>query len=1194
MCAKTHPTTSILISYDKLLGKFVDKYNLPICLYDNSADDYLWVAQNDKLSKEYDNYFNHVKNNIKEIVESESSLFSSGKHSILRYKTSDNRFLIISAPFYADNQIQIDTPIGIIEKMPSLEAISMEQQDIDYISEKFSFFAELLEENIRLREELYIKSTPKTDWEQYENLPFPIIEIDATGRFLNANPVFAQDTQLPIKNILGKNISDILSLEGKKSFELAMPSIASLEARVIDLEIQLNTKIVYFRCGLLSHKNNSYTLGLMDISSQLKKDIAQINTKNRMEVILNSIGDGVIATDTKGKITGMNSVAEYMTGYKEEEAIGMELEQVFKIFSAISKKPVDNPVRKVLENGQIVGLANHTELIAKDGRVFQIADSAAPIKFENDIYGVVLVFSDVTENYAMLKSLEESEVFYRTLFDSANDAIIISDESGKIVDVNVKSVSMFTKSKSEFLQLRLTDLFDIDLEKLHLDGYDGTVVKVEKEYHSTLTHQLSLELSISAFNVKGAKKYLAVIKDISDKKEDEQMIIRQKEMMELIIDSIPQYIFWKNNNSVYTGCNANFAELAGLKDVNDIIGRTDYELPWQMDEVVSFRDYDKQVLEQKKVISSIINRLTKADGSQIITETTKIPLTNEDGKVIGILGMLSDITEKHRYEATIKESQEKFKTIFEQSPYGICHFDTTGTITDLNGSLIAMLNLSKDEILGYNIIDDLKNNQYVSKQAKAALDNGISFFNGEFKIVTEHQNRQIWVKAIFKRLGCKDDAAGGIAIIEDFTDKYIAETKLRKTEALLSSAIEYMASGVVITDSKGEFIRVNRGACEILGDTEDNLLGKSPSNPSKNWWIYTLEDKPFNLEEFPLTRAIRNGEKTRNLELYVKRRDGVKRWILLNASPVWDSTGAIISAVVIFQDITARKHAEGQILKLNEKLEDMVESRTEQLKDALEELRYEVDERKRAEIELYKTQEELRISYEAEKELNELKTRFISMVSHEYRTPLTVILSSTYILDQFYQMQDYRGFSKQIDHIQSAVKSMTEMLEDVLVIGRQESGRVEIFSEKYDIVDLCLEIKDQMEALFKGEHDIVIDSSSPKVYVRTDSKILLHILNNLASNACKYSPKAESVRIKIRESEEEISVAIIDKGIGIPEKEQKSVFEPFFRSHNIGTIPGTGLGLAIVKRFVDMLDARLTLQSKEHEGSTFTLFLKKN
>jgi signal transduction histidine kinase len=253
-----------------------------------------------------------------------------------------------------------------------------------------------------------------------------------------------------------------------------------------------------------------------------------------------------------------------------------------------------------------------------------------------------------------------------------------------------------------------------------------------------------------------------------------------------------------------------------------------------------------------------------------------------------------------------------------------------------------------------------------------------------------------------------------------------------------------------------------------------------------------------------------------------------------------------------------------------------------------------VDERKRAEIELYKTQEELRISYEAEKELNELKTRFISMVSHEYRTPLTVILSSTYILDQFYQMQDYRGFSKQIDHIQSAVKSMTEMLEDVLVIGRQESGRVEIFSEKYDIVDLCLEIKDQMEALFKGEHDIVIDSSSPKVYVRTDSKILLHILNNLASNACKYSPKAESVTIKIRESEEEISVSIIDKGIGIPEKEQKSVFEPFFRSHNIGTIPGTGLGLAIVKRFVDMLDARLTLQSKEHEGSTFTLFLKKN
>ncbi len=1194
MCAKTHPKSRILSSYDKILGKFVDKCQLPICLYDNFANDYTWVAQDNSPNDEYDSYFEMLQENMTKNFADNRILYKSGKHAILGYKTRDERYNIFSVPFLCENEIKVETPYAEIRNLINLDKIAVCKDDVDFLSEKFSFFSELLEENIKLREELELKKVQTNNWNQFENLPFPIIEFDSDGIVLNANNKFTEETSLAISNLRGKPLSGILSLEGKKSFELAMHGVMSLEMRVIDLELHLNTKIIYYRCGLLSHANaDRYTFGLMDVSSQMKKDIAQINTKNRMEVILNSIGDGVIATDTYGKITGMNAIAEQMTGYTESEAIGMELEQVFKIYSAISKKPVDNPVRKVLEHGQIVGLANHTELVSKNGKVFQIADSAAPIKYQDEIFGVVLVFSDVTESYAMLKSLEESEVFYRTMFDHTNDAVIISDETGKIIDANVKAVTLFANSKSELVQTNLLTLLEIDVADLDMDGYDNKVFKNDIDIYNVYSGKLTIEFSISAFTVNGEKKYLNVIRDISAKREDEKMILQQKEMMELVIDSIPQCIFWKNTNSVYTGCNINFAKIAGLDDVDDIIGKTDYELPWKFGEVNTFREYDRQILENKKPIFNIMNNLTMYDGRNIITETTKIPLTNEDGKVIGILGLLSDITDKHNYESKIKESQEKFRTIFEQSPYGICHYDIHGNITDLNNSLASMVDMDMEAIKGYNLINDMKNNPHISKEARIAIESGISYYNGEFKIITENQNKRIWIKSIFKRLGEKSQNAGGIAIIENFTDKYIAESKLRKTEALFSSAIEYMASGVVITDAEGTFIRVNRGACEILGDKEQGLLGISPDNPSKNWWIYTLEDQPFKLEEFPLTRAIRHGAKTRNLELYVKRKDGVKRWILLNASPVWDSTGIIVSAVVIFQDITARKHAESQIMRLNEKLEDMVESRTEQLKDALEELRFEVDERKRAEIELYKTQEELRLSYEAEKELNELKTRFISMVSHEYRTPLTVILSSTYIIDQFYQIQDYTSFAKQLEHIQSAVKSMTEMLEDVLIIGRQESGAIEVFHDEYDILDLCMEIKDQIEMLYKGEHEIEIEALSQRVYVKTDKNLLSHILNNLASNACKYSPISENVIMRVSESKDEIAIAVIDNGIGIPQKEQKSVFDPFFRSHNIGTIPGTGLGLAIVKRFVDMLGARLTLKSEENKGSTFTLYLPK-
>ena len=230
---------------------------------------------------------------------------------------------------------------------------------------------------------------------------------------------------------------------------------------------------------------------------------------------------------------------------------------------------------------------------------------------------------------------------------------------------------------------------------------------------------------------------------------------------------------------------------------------------------------------------------------------------------------------------------------------------------------------------------------------------------------------------------------------------------------------------------------------------------------------------------------------------------------------------------------------------------------------------------------------------EREKELSDLKSRFISTASHEFRTPLSVILSSTTLIEK----QNHSGMEerrlKHLGRIKSNVQHLVTVLNDFLSLSKLEEGRTIAQPERFDLIDFSKSMIDQMELSKKEGQTIVFDYDTEKVPVLLDSKLMRHILLNLLSNAIKYSAEDQKISLKIQESDQEVSIEAKDEGMGIPLNEQQYLFQRFFRAKNSLNIAGTGLGLHIVKQYTELMNGTLSFESMENVGSSFTVTFPK-
>lgn len=307
-------------------------------------------------------------------------------------------------------------------------------------------------------------------------------------------------------------------------------------------------------------------------------------------------------------------------------------------------------------------------------------------------------------------------------------------------------------------------------------------------------------------------------------------------------------------------------------------------------------------------------------------------------------------------------------------------------------------------------------------------------------------------------------------------------------------------------------------------------------------------------------------------------------------SVVVNSNDEISELANMFNKMSSKINQSIQMLDhQNKNLETIVEQRTNELKEEIDRKNETEAKLQLAYIELENVNYEMKIALSKEKEVNELKSKFISIVSHEYRTPLTVILNSTFLIEKYSDVQDLEKMRNQLWKIQKSVKDMTVLLEDILTIGKIDAGKLNVYISKFELQNLVSELIDEKKQISEKSHQFSLVTLSQDLKIISDSNMLTIIINNLLTNAMKYSYPQSEIIITLGDDGFYFFVTVQDFGIGISENDTKHLFSPFFRGRNVGTISGTGLGLSIVKKYVEVLNGEITFESVEGEGSKFKL-----
>jgi len=398
---------------------------------------------------------------------------------------------------------------------------------------------------------------------------------------------------------------------------------------------------------------------------------------------------------------------------------------------------------------------------------------------------------------------------------------------------------------------------------------------------------------------------------------------------------------------------------------------------------------------------------------------------------------------------------------------------------------------------------------------------------------------------------------------------------------MLDALFKHATEGIVVSDKNGKIVMVNPIAERLFGYQKDELIGCT---------IETLVPR-----RFAKTHVIDREKHTKNpharsmgigMDLYARRKDESEFPVEVSLSNFTTSAGGFIMSFII--DITERKKQEIEIRKaheqiqhLNVELETRVEERTEELAHAI--------------TKLAESKQEVMRALEKEKELNELKSRFVTTASHEFRTPLATILSSVSLIASYNKPEDEEKRTKHINRIKSSVNNLTEILNDFLSLSKLEEGVIRNNPEEIEISSFAHEVAEEIKSMAKDGQKIVFKNIAEKHYFRIDKQLFKNVLINLLSNAIKYSPEGKEIEFSVFKNEKgNAEIIVSDKGIGIPKEDQPLLFERFFRAQNAGNIQGTGLGLNIVKKYVELMGGEISFISVLEKGTTFYVTIPEN
>ncbi|WP_225895688.1 PAS domain S-box protein [Dendronalium phyllosphericum] len=561
--------------------------------------------------------------------------------------------------------------------------------------------------------------------------------------------------------------------------------------------------------------------------------------------------------------------------------------------------------------------------------------------------------------------------------------------------------------------------------------------------------------------------------------------------------------------------------------------------PIFLDEQLQEYNTLQQSILQGTTYTTVELRSHKKDGIPIDIIFSAAPLHDNENQINGIVAVIADITQQKRQEEQVRLLQSVVVNtndavvITEAEPVG----QPGPYIIYVNEAFTRITGYSLEEVLGKTprILQGAKTSRVELDKVWAALSHWepvtVQLINYR-KDGSEFWN-EFSIVPVADKTGWYSH---WISVQRDITERKQAEQALRQSEERFRSLIENALDIVKILDVDGSICYESPSVEKVLGYPAAELIGKN--------FLNYIHPEDFANTYSSFTHAIKSSEVTAPIEFRCRHKDGSWRIVEAISQKFLDNT-ADTRIMVNCRDITERKRLD-----------------------------------------------EIRIALERERELSALKTRFFSMASHEFRTPLSTALAAAQLLENC--QDEWDNSSKRLrnlQRIQLSVKNMVQMLDDILTINRAETGKLEFNPKMLDLEAFCGAFVEEIQLSTGETHTLSFICQGKAVLTSLDERLLRSLLSNLLLNAIKYSPLGGNVRLALEFKSDTVILQVQDWGIGIPLEDRKQLFEPFHRGKNVRSIPGTGLGLVVVKKCVDLHQGSISIFSEVEIGTTCTVTL---
>ncbi len=672
------------------------------------------------------------------------------------------------------------------------------------------------------------------------------------------------------------------------------------------------------------------------------------------------------------------------------------------------------------------------------------------------------------------------------------------------------------------------------------------------------SHEISFALS--------AAKMLALRFEMEERRLAEEALERAKSMLTQVLDTIPVRVFWKGLDGVYLGCNTLLARDAGFESTDEVIGKNDSQMGWK-DRAALYRADDIKIIKSGVPKLNVEEQQTTLSGETLWLETNKVPLKDSNGNVIGLLGTYDDITVRKTFEVKLKESEERFRSIYENSSDAIF-------IVDPGADRIIDVSPRSCELLGYAREDLLEmpmsaihpgEMDRLARFAQSVFDSG----KGRTEELHCLTKGGVLLSADISASVCEIQGSSYmIAMVRDITQRKKDESELRK----LRNAIEQSLHMVVITNRDGVIEYANPSFEKTTGYLASESIGHKPTFLKSG-----KHDKVFYKD---LWSTILQG-KNWSGKLINRRKNGELYHEGMTISPVKNDSGEVTHFVAIKSDITEMIKAEEELKAARASAEDYAG----ELKNTLE-----VSENLREETERAKEMAE-RMAEEAEV-ANKAKSEFLANMSHELRTPLNGIIGLTGILLAGDPSPDHRN---KLSMVKFSGESLLALVNDILDLSKIEAGKFELDRVDFDLRKTVEDTGHQQAVLAhrKGLEFLIDIAMETPSYLIGDPGRLQQIIINLVGNAIKFTEKGEVFLRVWTESQDDnnavIHFCVKDTGIGIPKDQQDNIFQRFTQADGSTTrkYGGSGLGVTIASQLVEMMGGEIWLTSEEGAGSEF-------